>query len=141
MREVRACFPAAVIEGEFSLDGGVLSPNELLLSGDWIAIQGSLGSDGVYCLGPGCTVDGARDETFYGAVWLLKPPADFLRLCAEIAAWAAEHPASALRAERFGDYSCEAAVDEHGLPVGWRQVFAAKLAPWRRMFTEEGIRI
>ena len=66
----------------------------------------------------------------------MRPPAEFLDLCAEIADWAARNSPEAVTSERFGDYSCTRATDRWGLPVDWRDVFRARLIPYRRMFPE-----
>ena len=92
MREVRNCFPSAVRSGEWTIAGGVLSPDDLLLlEGDWVQIRGSRRSDGVHRVGAGSVIEGAVDERFRGEVTLLKPPDGFLALCAEIADWAARN--------------------------------------------------
>lgn len=63
-------------------------------------------------------------------IWSLYPPPDFLALCREIEAYAEAHPVGAPRSESFGAYRYE------GGGEGWETAFAARLAPYRRMFTE-----
>ena len=141
MREVRNTFPACSYEGVWTLDGGRVrpEPEPALLPGDWIALSGSLLNDGIWQLDAEGRLPGARDETFRGEVWLLRPPAEFLELCAEIADWAARNAPEPVTAERFGDYSQTRATDRWGLPVDWRDVFRARLLPWRRMFGGAGL--
>lgn len=139
MREVRNAFQRSVLRGDFAVEDGALRGHPYLLPGDWVALGGSRYSDGIHQLGEGLALPGARDERFTGAVWLLAPPADFLRLCEEIRLWEEEHPPVAERSERFGAFSVSRAVDAMGLPVDWRAVFAARLLPWRKMFGEEAL--
>ena len=136
MREVRNVFPAACTEGTFVLSGGALSPDCALLPEDWVALCGSLRNDGIYQLDAQGRIPGARDERFTGEVWLLRPPPEFLALCAEIIAWDGRNSRDAVTRESFGDYSWSRAVDRYGLPLDWRDAFAARLLPYRRMFRE-----
>lgn len=139
MREVRNSFPASCMEDEWRIADGSLTPSDLLLPGDWIAIRGSMLNDGIWQLQDGACLPGARDETFRGEVWLLQPPAAFLALCGEIVDWAGRNSLDTAKSERFGDYSCTRATDRNGLPVDWRDVFRARLIPYRRMFGEVGL--
>lgn len=136
MREVRSFFPRYRLEGEWEAKASVLRGTDLLLPGDWIAVTGSARNDGVYEVEGGGKVSRLRDEAWSGVVWLLAPPADFLALCEEIIAWEAAQENEGIRRERFGEYSVERAVDARGMPATWKDVFASRLAPWRRMFTE-----
>ena len=68
--------------------------------------------------------------TFTGTVYVLNPPADFLRLCGDIACWAAANPDPAVSAEKLGEYSVSRRA------VTWESAFALALAPYRRMFSE-----
>ena len=136
MRETRNFFPSADLEGEWTLSGGALSPRDGLQEGDWIAVTGSLSHNGVYQLGPGCTIEGAGDESWTGRVWRLSPPAGFLRLAEEIAAWARQHGDPALARETFGAYSRAMSTTGGGRALSWQEAFAPALAPYRRMYTE-----
>ena len=136
MRETRNYFPTAYLEGTWTLSGGVLSPQEGLREGDWIAITGSPDQNGVYHLGPGCTLEDAQDGQWDGRVWLLSPPGDFLRLAEEIAAWAKQHGDPAVARESFGAYSRALSTTGGGRALSWQEAFALSLAPYRRMFTE-----
>ena len=139
MREVRNCFVTGQCTGTWSLEAGRLTPGDLLMPGDWIALRGSALNDGIYELDrEGCLMGETRDEVFTGEVWFLQPPAEFLALCEEIAAWADEHPPEDLEEERFGDYSWRRMRDACGLPVDWRVVFRGRLLPYRRMYGEVG---
>ena len=135
MAEVRNYFPKECYEDSWTISDRVLSPAHELLCGDWVAIGGSRYNNGVFQLEAGVTLPQGEDESFEGRVWLLVPPPSFLALCEEISAWSDTHPATGVRSERFDSYQRENAVDTFGLPVGWRQVFAAALVPWRRMYT------
>lgn len=135
MREVSNAFPKARWEGAFTLTGGRLNL-DALLPGDWIAVEGSLRFDGIHQLDAEGRLPGAADEGFTGAVWLLSPPADFLRLCGEIAAWAETAAQPGVKRESFGAYAVEYPTNALGLTPDWRGAFAAQLRPWRRMAEE-----
>lgn len=135
MREVCNTFPAWEVTGHWEIADTRLLQNTLLLDGDWIAITGADRNKGIWqvaCTNNHVTLPGAADEAWDGSIWLLSPPATFLELCAEIAAYDKEHPATSHRQEQYGDYTVTFATDANGLPVSWQQVFAARLLPWRR---------
>lgn len=129
MRQVRNYFEGEPLEGDFTITGNGLSPAP---DASWVAIRGSKHHDGVYQLQGGVIqgADSATDETFSGLVYPLYPPADFLRLCEEIAAYDASNPVGALQSESFGAYSYTR-VNGKG---DWREAYSAYLAPYRRMF-------
>lgn len=129
MRFVNNYFERAYIDGTFTISGGVLSPAP---SAPYVAIEGSAWHGGVY------RIDQLREqpeETFAGRVWALQPPDDFVRLCEEIAQYDADNPTGALQSESFGEYSYTRASGQNGV-IGWQTAFAARLWPYRRMFTE-----
>ena len=47
MRETRNYYPVAYLDGVWTLSVGALSPQDGLHEGDWIALTGSLGHNGV----------------------------------------------------------------------------------------------
>ncbi|MBR4082530.1 MAG: hypothetical protein IKK21_12165 [Clostridia bacterium] len=129
MRACRNYFPTDSMHGAWTVTDGMLSPGCGAAAGEWIALRGSRRNDGVYQLNEDGSIPGASDESFSGMIYRLSPPRAFLALCEEIAAYDAARPASAVTAERFGQYSVS-------LSGGWESAFAARLAPWRRMFAE-----
>ena len=139
MREVRNCFVTGKCAGVWRIEGGRITPGDLLVPGDWIALSGSALNDGIHRLDENGVLEGeSRDEVFSGELWFLHPPAEFLALCEEIAAWTAAHPPVDTAEESFGGYRWKALTDAYGLPVDWREVFRGRLLPWRRMFGEVG---
>ena len=133
MRRVRNYFVSSRIDGAWQVKGGKLLPEGLLGPGDWIAIlDGPL--SGVHQLDEygsiPCTSGLAADAAWEGRICLLTPPAGFLRLCCEIAAWAKQHGDPSQTAESFGEYSRRREAGD------WAQVFASSLAPYTRMYTE-----
>ena len=141
MREVRNSFPAQCMRGEWTVHGGCLTPCELLLEGDWVAVDAGARCDGIHRVGPGGLLDegGLPDETFAGDVWLLDPPEGFLALCGEIADWAERNALRGVTGERFGDFSQTLATGRDGLPPDWPAMFRLRLTPYRRMFGEVGL--
>lgn len=107
-------------------DGGITLP--FLVDGQYFRIVGSLFNDGVYQYPAELT-----DETFDGSVWALAIPKALLSTVEEITAWTAKNgDGGAYTSESFGGYSYSKATNSKGLAVGWRDVFAAQLAPWKK---------
>ncbi len=129
MRRVRNYFVMGYADDTWTLEGGVLSPGTLH-PGDWVAITGAGSMSGVYQVDIGGTLPIARSQTWTGRIWRLAPPEDFLRLCGEIAEWAESHPDPTTLSEHFGQYS------RSGSSTAWERVFAARLQPYVRMFSE-----
>ena len=107
-------------------DGGITLP--FLVNGQYFRIVGSLFNDGVYQYPAELT-----DETFDGSVWALAIPKALLSTVEEITAWQAKNGDSGpYTSESFGGYSYSKATNSKGVAVGWRDVFAAQLAPWKK---------
>ena len=107
-------------------DGGITLP--FLVDGQYFRIVGSLFNDGVYQYPAELT-----DETFDGSVWALAIPKALLSTVEEITAWTAKNGDSGpYTSESFGGYSYSKATNSKGLAVGWRDVFAAQLSPWKK---------
>lgn len=107
-------------------DGGITLP--FLIDGQYFRIVGSLFNDGVYQYPAELT-----DETFDGSVWALAIPKALLSTVDEITAWTAKNgDGGPYTSESFGGYSYSKATNSKGLAVGWRDVFSAQLAPWKK---------
>lgn len=107
-------------------DGGIALP--FLVDGQYFRIVGSLFNDGVYQYPAELT-----DETFDGSVWALAIPKALLSTVDEITAWQAKNGDSGpYTSESFGGYSYSKATNSKGMAVGWRDVFAAQLAHWKK---------
>lgn len=107
-------------------DGGITLP--FLVDGQYFRIVGSLFNDGVYQYPAELT-----DETFDGSVWAMAIPKALLSTVEEITAWTAKNGDSGpYTSESFGGYSYSKATNSKGVAVGWRDVFAAQLAPWKK---------
>ena len=138
MRAVRNCFVTGAADGLWRVEGGTLMGDTPLPHSGWVALEGR----GVYDLASGDLPDGEWE----GRIWLLEPPADFLRLLEDINAWLAKTDDDSItsgavtrRRESFGVYATETEYGVSGTsdtPVDWQSVFAARLAPYRRMFPE-----
>lgn len=118
-------------------DGKLTLP--FLVNGQYFRILGSLLNDGVYKYANGTALDETGteitliDETFDGSVWALAIPKGFLSIVEEITAWTAKNgDGGAYTSESFGGYSYSKATNSKGMAVGWRDVFAAQLAPWKK---------
>ena len=134
MRHVRNHFIQSASTGSFRQQNGTLTPeggqSDDFTPGMWIAIVSPDGPQGVFQLTEHSGLSDTADITFSGTVYVLNPPADFLRLCGDIACWAAANPDPAVSAEKLGEYSVSRRA------VTWESAFALALAPYRRMFSE-----
>ena len=134
MAHTRSYFETWRAWGGFTVTGGQLTP-EAPEPGEWVAIAGAGTASGVWQADESGLLPEVPDMSFTGTVWHLAPPADFLRLCDEIAAWQEKHPRTACLTETVGGYTRTMAQGRHG-PADWTELFAPELARWRRMLTE-----
>lgn len=126
--------------GDWVIENGEISPI-LELPTQYIRIQGSRLNNGVHM------VDNMhlKDEAFHGAICIMSPPLSFLSLCDEIAQWQDQYGAidspnmSPFSSESLGAYSYSrgslsgaASASGQSVPT-WKNVFASRLAPYRRI--------
>lgn len=121
--------PGGVHAGTFTAEGGgIVLP--FLQNGQYFRIVGSLFNDGLYLYGGELQL---TDETFTGSVWALAIPKALLSTVDEITAWTAKNgDGGAYTSESFGGYSYSKATNSRGVAAGWQDVFAARLAPWKK---------
>ena len=132
------------LEGRFEIAGGTISLP--LLDGQRFLIQGSALNDGMYTYHENGIKDdddskavGLKDETWVGTVCALAVPPAVSALSTEIKAWVAENGAalnSPYTSENvIGVYSYTKGTGGHGAggTVGWMDVFADKLKPYRKV--------
>lgn len=139
MRCVRNCFVSGAVDGSWRIEAGAITGQPSLRPG-WIAIEGR----GAFLLDEGGAADGLPDGDWEGVIWLLDPPADFLRLLEEINGWLAAQGRDAMtagavthRRESFGAYSTETSYSTGSASSGsWEAAFAGRMLPYRRMFPE-----
>lgn len=135
MRHVRNHFIRDGITGSWTHTEGVLTPAEDLTPGMWIAITGEdTGAPcGVFQLDENGGIPGLENMQWTGIVYRLNPPADFIRLCGDIACWAAANPDPATTSEKLGEYSLTRQA------MDWQTAFAPALAPYKRMYAEVNV--
>lgn len=140
MRSINNFFETGYRSANYTISGGAVSPGELLKPGMYIAIDGSIFHDGVWKVGKDSTLSGlpedSPNETFYGRVWFLRPPADFLSVCARIDEFAKNTPVDGLQSESFGEYSYARTGGKNGGILTWQEAFADELRPYYRMYSE-----
>lgn len=120
--------PDGVHLGHYQVEDGSISL-PFLSPGQYFRILGSVFNDGLYQY----PTPDLTDETFDGAVWALAIPKALLSTVEEITVWTAKNgDGGAYTSESFGGYSYSKATNSKGLAVGWRDVFAAQLAPWKK---------
>ena len=118
----------------YVISGGSISPVPFLKNGQYYRIVGSVLNDGVYQHGVDDTV--LEDEEFFGAVWAMRVPRDFVALVDEIQAWQAsngEALSGPYSSESFGGYSYSKATGSDGGAYTWRDQFKSRLNAYRRL--------
>lgn len=140
MRSINNYFETGYRAANYAIAGGVISPGDLFAPGMYIAITGSIFHDGVWRIGDGQILAdhpvGAPDEKFYGRVYFLHPPKEFLETCASIAEFDEKKPATGVQSESFGEYSVTHKSGKNGGVLTWQEAFADSLRPYYRMFSE-----
>lgn len=118
----------------YTVSNGQIGPVPFLKDGQYFRIVGSALNDGVYQHGTDDTE--LSDEEFYGAVWAMRCPKEFLALVDDIEAWEEKY-ASALESpytsESFDIYSKTKAVASNGGAYTWRDHFKSRLNAYRRL--------
>ena len=125
--------------GDWVIENGTISP-AFAFETDYIRIVGSRLNDGVHKV----SEMALQDEAFHGGIWVMSPPADFLALADEIAAWqekngALDSPAmSPFNSESFGGYSYSksggnASGGSSSAGADWAAAFASRLKIYRRI--------
>lgn len=118
----------------YTIEDGELSPVSFLKDGQYYRIVGSVLNDGVYQRG----VDdlALQDEEFFGTVWSMRVPRDFLALCEEIQAWQtanADKLSGPYQSESFAGYSYSKGTSANGGGYTWKDQFKNKLNAWRKL--------
>ena len=120
--------------GNYTIANGEISPVPFVRVGQYYRIVGSALNDGVYQRG----VDDLHlaDEEFFGSVWSMRIPKDFLALCEEIEAWQtanAESLSGPYQSESFGGYSYSRGTSANGGAWTWKDQFRNKLNAYRKL--------
>lgn len=128
----------AVVDGELTAEDVRLS--DFLQDGQYYRVIGSVFNDGVHKYGEKLT----DEKAFDGAVVSMGVPPALLALAADIEAWQAKYGGadsaamSPYGSESFGGYSYSksgsaSANGSTSAVSTWQSVFAARLAPWRKI--------
>lgn len=120
--------------GNYTIENGELSPIPFVRVGQYYRIVGSALNDGVYQRGDDDLQ--LADEEFFGTVWSMRVPKDFLDLCDEIQAWQtanAESLSGPYQSESFGGYSYSRGTSANGGAWTWKDQFRNKLNAYRKL--------
>ena len=121
----------------YKIVNGQLTNAPFLLDGQYYRVVGSILNDGVHKKGD--RADILNDEEFDGAVWSMSVPLDIVALAADIVNWQATNNdvlTSPYQSESFGgyNYSKKTSANSSGGSYSWRDQFASRLNPYRRLF-------
>lgn len=138
--ELRNYFIREIHTGLYTIANGGIEPVEFLQEDQYFRIVGSVFNDGVW-KNNAESLSGLKAETFRGAVWAMAVPPAVIALDQDITQWIADH-ADALNSpfmsESFGGYSYSKGSSAYGGngnggAYGWKDQFASKLSPYRRV--------
>lgn len=118
----------------YTVTNGQIGPVPFLKDGQYYRIVGSALNDGVYKHGTDDT--DLADEEFFGAVWAMRVPRDFVALCEEIQTWDAQNGealSGPYSSESFGGYSYSKETGSDGGAYTWRDQFKTRLNAYRRL--------
>lgn len=136
MRHLNNFFSTGKTEqGDFVIDNQIINAKNKYLAGTYIAISGSLLSDGIYeVIDDKITLTGSKDEEFRGQIYQLAPNREFLRLVKEIEDFTTTPTgvASNVTSSSFGIKSTSFATTTDGMRAGWQDVYKKQLSKYRR---------
>ena len=120
--------------GNYTIENGEISPIPFVRVGQYYRIVGSALNDGVYQRG----VDDLQltDEEFFGSVWFMRVPKDFISLCKEIESWQEDNEkslSSPYQSESFEGYSYTKATGASGGALTWQDQVRNKLNAYRKL--------
>lgn len=136
----------SIHSGTFTISGGIITPLDFLIPGQYFRIVGSVLNDGVYrYTGEPIEELDERDETFDGAIWAMYVPPTFLKLCEEITNWQSKY--GGVGSTNMSPYSSESISGVYsrtkasGSSSGsgessvetWQSVYKSRLNKWRRI--------
>lgn len=120
--------------GNYTIENGTLSPIPFVQVGQYYRIIGSALNDGVYKRG---TDDQhLLNEEFFGTVWSMRVPKDFIALCKEISDWQTANAAALsgpYQSESFAGYSYSKGSSASGGAWTWKDQFKNKLNAYRKL--------
>lgn len=120
--------------GNYTIENGVISPIPFVRVGQYYRIIGSALNDGVYKRG---TDDQhLLNEEFFGTVWSMRVPKDFVALCKEISDWQTANAAALsgpYQSESFAGYSYSKGSSASGGAWTWKDQFKNKLNAYRKL--------
>lgn len=123
-------FVVSITKDTFTIEGGSIELPSLSL-GQYFRIVGSLFNDGVYQYNEEIKL---TDETFDGEIWALAVPKMVLNITHQIENWEEKNAGKeGFTSESFAGYSYSKSTNSRGVAVGWQDVFATQLAPYRKM--------
>lgn len=124
-----------VIEADNTVLFNGVDANTYFKTGQYVRVIGSTFNDGVICWGS----DELKPEDFTGAIWGMAIPQAVIALSEEISEWVTAYKSvqnSPYASESFAGYSYTKASGNGtsgGSSGTWQDVFASRLAPWRKI--------
>lgn len=139
----RNYFEREKVFGTFNVTDGVITCTSgaafAPLEGQYIRVAGSILNDGVYEYKE-AGVDGLKDETFDGAVWLLAIPSAFLEISAQDDEWQEKYAetvnspfsSESISGSSYSYTKANVSGGNNGADA-WAAIFGPKLSQWRKI--------
>ncbi|MDL2253834.1 hypothetical protein LJC49_07155 [Ruminococcaceae bacterium OttesenSCG-928-I18] len=145
--ECRNFFIKTIEQGWYTLTDGEIPVKDTYIAGQYVYLVGSMVNDGVHKVDEASNgtirISGTTNEEFRGAICGLAIPQDFLEVVKEIEAQmaieASDTSDKTLQSESFSNYSYNRASGggaSGGVAATWKEAFATKLNPYRKMYRE-----
>lgn len=125
--------PDGIHTDNYTVADEAVTPLDFLIEGQYFRIEGSVLNDGVY-LNDGKPIAALRDETFYGRVWAMKVPADFVEIVKQISAWDDKY--GGIGSSNMSPYQSESYAGQYSYTKanGTSDVTSAKALTWQTQF-------
>jgi len=125
----------------FTIENGTIEVEGTYLVGQYIKLTGSIMNDGVYkaetVVDNTITILGLINEVFYGIIYGLAIPKEFISLSDRVEEYNIKNVISNKSSEGFNNYSVGYATNGNGKPMQWQDIFKADIDTYRQIYTGE----
>lgn len=135
--------PDGIHTDNYTVADGAVTPLDFLIEGQYFRIECSVLNDGVY-LNDGKPIEALRDETFYGRIWAMKVPVDFVELVKKISEWDDKY--GGVNSSNMSPYQSESYAGQYSYTkangtsdatsskgLGWQAQFSTPLFRYRKV--------
>jgi hypothetical protein len=140
MEQCNNYFVHAMARQDYIIQDNKIYLTEKIQNGQYILIRGSVFNNGVYkirAVGKDfVAVDDLVDETFYGVIYSLAIPKQFLDLTNRIESFDKQNKVTNTSSESFGNYSYSKVTDGAGNVQTWQGIFKQELIKYKQIYNK-----